>query len=204
MSAELEPREESDDPWDILPEETSRAYEAFNAFLTLGPTRTRKGAAEVLGVSPTTLREWYGRHSWEDRARAYDVERQRVLRTEIEAETLEMRKRHAGIAVFMQKKVAERLSIMDAAELTPKDSVYMMDLASKLERISRGANEPTKVELTGAGGGPIEIAESLGAQDRAALMAKVQAELAKRLAAPGGSPQEALEGVFDAEVVEDE
>lgn len=199
MSSDIQLHHGNGDPWDILPGESSRAFEAFTAFLLLGPIRTRKAAADSLGVGSTSLREWHARYAWDDRCRAYDIEKQRVLRVEIEAETMAMRKRHAGIAVFMQKKVAEGMAQVDPAAMTPKDLAYWLDLASKLERISRGA-EVTKVELTGRDGGPIELAEALGAEDRMALMAKVQEELARRLG--NTSAADALEGVFDAEIVD--
>ncbi len=188
--------------WELQEGEPTRAYECFAVYRDLGPNRTRTEAAKILGLSPATMKAWYAQHAWEDRVRAFDLENDRKNRVKLESERLEMRLRHAGIAVFMQKKVAERLAMMDPMEMTPKDAVYAMDLASKLERISRG-EDVTKIELTGANGGPIEVAEALGSEDRAAMMAQIQAELAKRLAISTTSSQE-LEGVFDAEVVEDE
>lgn len=189
-----------DEAWEILADEPTRAYECFSVWRDLGPNRNRKDAADRLGVSVSTLREMAARHGWEDRARAYDLDNDRKNRVKLESERLAMRLRHAGTAVFLQKKVAERLALMDPMEMTPKDAVYALDLASKLERISRGEAD-TKIELTGRDGGPIELAEALGTEDRAALMAKVQAELARRLGPPGGISE--VEAIYEAEVVED-
>lgn len=190
---------DASEAWELQPGEPTRAYECFAVYRDLGPNRTRKAAAEALGVSAAALRDPYGRFSWEDRVRAYDLERDRANRVKLESERLAMRLRHAGTAVFLQKKVAERLALMDPMEMTPKDAVYALDLASKLERISRG-EEATKIEITGKDGGPIELAEALGTEDRAALMARVQEELAKRLGAPTTVAE--IEDVYDAEIVE--
>lgn len=195
MSAEIDVYGESEDPWDILPEESTRAYECFATFRDLGPSRTRKDAAVQLGVTTATLKEWAGRHAWDDRARAYDLELDRKRRVVLESERLAMRQRHANAAVFLQKKVAERFALMDPMEMTPKDAVYALDLASKLERVSRGEAD-ARVELTGANGGPIQVAEAMTTEDRAVLMAQVQAELAKRI----GVDQ--IEGVVEAEIVD--
>lgn len=197
MTTEIDVYGESEDPWDILPEESTKAYEAFARFRDLGPSRTRKDAAVQLGVGVASLKEWAGRHAWEDRARAYDLELDRKRRVILESERLAMRQRHANAAVFLQKKVAERFALMDPMEMTPKDAVYAMDLASKLERVSRGEAD-ARVELTGANGGPIEVAEAMTTEDRAVLMAQVQAELAKRI----GVNQQ-IEDVLDAEIVDE-
>lgn len=189
--------------WELQPGEPTRAYECFATYRDLGPNRTRKAVAEDLGISVTTLKEWFGKHAWEDRVRAYDLERDRANRVQLESERLAMRLRHAGAAVFLQKKVAERLALMDPMEMTPKDAVYALDLSSKLERISRG-EESARIEITGKDGGPIELAESLSTDDRVALMAQIQAELSRRLG-PGTSTEahQELEKIYDAEVVEE-
>lgn len=192
---------DSAEAWELQPGESTRAYECFAVYRDLGPNRTRVAAAEQLKVSTASLKDWFSRNAWEDRVRAYDLERDRANRVRLESERLAMRLRHAGTAVFLQKKVAERLALMDPMEMTPKDAVYALDLASKLERISRG-EDATKIEITGKDGGPIELAEALTTDDRIALMAQVQAELAKRLDKP--TTQAEIEGVFDAEIVDGE
>ncbi len=189
---------ESQDHWDILPDESTRAFAAFGIFRDQGPTRTIKSAAQALEVSTASLKEWVGRHAWLDRARAYDLENDRARRTALESESLQMRQRHANLSVFMQKKVAEGMAQVDPSSMTAKDLAYWLDLSSKLERISRGVNEAQRVELTGANGGPIELAEALTTEDRAALMAQVQAELAKRLGS--GTPTDALEDIWEGEI----
>lgn len=184
--------------WEMLPEETTKAYSYFAAFRDQGPTRTRKAVADSLGVTAATLKELAGRHSWDDRVRQYDQEIDRSHRVEIESQRLEMRKRHAGLAVFMQKKVAEGMAMVDPTTLTPKDLAYWLDLSSKLERVSRGEAD-AKIEVTGRDGGPIELAESLSTEDRAAYMAQIQVELARRLGPTGGVAE--VEAIYEAEVV---
>lgn len=192
----------NDDPWDMLPEETTKAYEAFGIFRDLGPSRTRRATAEQLGISPLSLKLWNTNHAWDERARAYDQELDRARRVVLESERLAMRQRHASQAVILQRKVAERIAAMDPMEMTPKDTLLALDLSSKLERISRGEAD-ARVELTGANNGPIELVEALSPADRAAMMAKVQAEIAKRMGTGSAGALAELEQVYDAEVVND-
>lgn len=60
------------DPWDRQPGETSKAYEAFRAYLELGPTRTIDRAAEGLDKTRHILRKWSASHGWVPRSRAWD------------------------------------------------------------------------------------------------------------------------------------
>jgi hypothetical protein len=64
-----------------------------------------------------------------------------------EAEIIEMNKRHAGLAVSMIQRVAERIrgddvrgiTGIDPALLSPADCARLAEVATKIERLSRGA-----------------------------------------------------------------
>jgi hypothetical protein len=185
-------------PWERLPGESTEEYAAFNQFILLGPSRTLKEAARKVGISVTTVRALNAKYSWQDRATAHDDTVERRARQKLEGGRLAMRERHAALAEVLARKGLERLLMLDPMEMTAKDTAYIIDLASKLERTARG-EEPTKVEVTGAGGGPIEIASNMSSDERAAIMARVAAELAARAA---NQPQ--LEAVYEADIVEDE
>ena len=54
-----------------------------------------------------------------------------------------MAERHAKLAMAFQQRVAQRLQEIDPAELSPADMARWLDIATKLERLSRG--EPTEI-----------------------------------------------------------
>lgn len=71
------------EPWERLPEETGNHYVAFEAYMSLGPSRTlskawdryRKGmgAPGPIESDPSgPFRKWYSDHDWANRAEAWD------------------------------------------------------------------------------------------------------------------------------------
>lgn len=63
----------ADQVWDRQPGESHRAFEAFRAFLTMGPSRQVLKAASAVGKARQQLTVWADRWSWNERATAYDT-----------------------------------------------------------------------------------------------------------------------------------
>lgn len=62
--------------WDPLPEETSKAYARFMAFLELGPDRSLPKLVRALERRPSylaQLKKWSARNAWQSRAKAFDA-----------------------------------------------------------------------------------------------------------------------------------
>lgn len=59
-------------PWVRRTTERGSAYDAFQAYLRLGPRRTIPAAAEAVGISPDSAQELSSRHHWVARSIAYD------------------------------------------------------------------------------------------------------------------------------------
>lgn len=59
-------------PWVRRATERGKAYDAFQAYLRLGPRRTIPAAAEEVGISPDSAQELSSRHDWVARSIAYD------------------------------------------------------------------------------------------------------------------------------------
>ncbi|MFJ8301582.1 hypothetical protein ACIQ9R_37535 [Streptomyces sp. NPDC094447] len=59
-------------PWVRRETERGRAYDAFQAYLRLGPRRTITAAAEDVGISRDSAQELSSRHDWVARSIAYD------------------------------------------------------------------------------------------------------------------------------------
>lgn len=204
MNTEVEPfrvEEISGDvraTYDRLDGEGHHDYALFKGYLDLGSKRSVRLLADRIAVGRDKLQMLCVRNSWVVRAADFDQELTRRALAELEGEGLEMRGRHAAAAKEIMEKAMEAVRHLDARFLIPRDIPVWIDVASKLERSSRGVQDAAKrVEVTGAGGGPIEVANSLSAEDRRALLAAVNEQIAIRL-----SP-EIEQGIVDAEVIED-
>jgi len=63
--------------------ESAKAYQAFRAFLGLGPDRTISAAVKLLGKSESLVRGWAARHDWRHRAWLYDRDQSRQDEAEL-------------------------------------------------------------------------------------------------------------------------
>lgn len=126
------------EPWERQPEETVKAYAAFCVYRDLGPERSLAKAGAVLGKNPGGLEEWSSKNDWVKRSAAWDAEQDRIARQAQLDEIVKMRKRHAKLASDMLTKAAKALDKIPEEEIKASDLSRMVDVASKLERLSRG------------------------------------------------------------------
>ena len=124
--------------WERQPDETSKPFEAFCVYRDLGPGRSLSQVAEKLKKSDTLIGRWSGAYDWVKRATAWDAEQDRVARKAQLDEIIKMRKRHAKLASDMLLKAAKALETLPEEEIKAADVSRMVDVAAKLERISRG------------------------------------------------------------------
>lgn len=129
-------------PWERRENESTKAYEAFCTYRDMGRERSLSKVAEKLQKSETLMGRWSGAYSWVDRAAKWDDEQDRIERETAQKEQAkaikEMRTRHAKLAEAMLMKSARALARIPDDEIKPGDISRMVDIASKLERISRG------------------------------------------------------------------
>lgn len=137
------------DPWERQEGESTKAYEAFCIYRDLGIQRSIAKVVSTLGKSKALLEGWSSKHGWVERAAQWDSEQDRVARQQQLDEIKKMRKRHASIAGQMLIKAAEALQNLDPEEIKAQDVSRMVDVASKLERISRGDSETIIEERDG-------------------------------------------------------
>lgn len=124
--------------WERQPGETPKAYEAFCVYRDLGASRSMRETAEKLGKSQGLMEGWSVTHEWGKRALAWDSEQDRIARKAQLDEIVKMRKRHARIAEKALDKVSAALEKVQEENMSNSDIARLMDVASKLERISRG------------------------------------------------------------------
>lgn len=170
--------------YDRLEGETAHQYSQFAVYRDMGETRSYRRASEVIGIAYSTIRDIASMNRWVQRAAVYDEYLEGVARKELEYGRVEARKRHIGMATSMLEKAAEALEDVDMAEASMKDIAYMVDIAVRIERLSRGDVGATKrLEITGEGGGPVTQVNvnELSANDRRALLAEIQGTIDQRL-----------------------
>ena len=132
--------------WERQKDESNKAYHIFCIYRDMGPNRSLEKTREILGKSAGYTRwmhTWSSKYDWVTRAQAYDDYIEKKKRKENEKKILDMSDRHARLAVVLQQKIAQRLQEIDPSELSPADIARWLDVATKLERLSRGA--PTEI-----------------------------------------------------------
>lgn len=124
--------------WEMQPTDTVKSFEAFQVYRDLGKTRSLQQVAEKLSKSETIIKRWSAKHNWQERIAAWEAEQDRLIRIELTKDIGAMRKRHADLANAMLIKAAKALKAIPDSEIKAADISRMVDIASKLERISKG------------------------------------------------------------------
>lgn len=128
-------------PWEQQPKESGPAFEAFSTYRDLGPGRTITAVAKKLRKSDSLLRRWKNTWNWRERAIAYDSNIAEDARRKAVKDRRDMESRHIGIAMQLQKKALEALSVLGAEEMSPKDIKEFLKMATELERLTRTFEE---------------------------------------------------------------
>jgi hypothetical protein len=143
--------------WKRQPGETTIAFASFQSFRNLKPgERSIARVCRDLGKNPTMREDRARRWRWLERVDNWDAHLEEIAIASQESAVAEMNERHAFIAVEGLRKVLQRLrgdeeahvTAIDASRLTPSDCARLVEVLSKLERLSRGA-ESERVEQSG-------------------------------------------------------
>lgn len=124
--------------WEMQDSDTLKSWEAFVVYRDMGSERSLQRVAKELSKSEALIKRWSAKHNWGERIAAWESEQDRLLRIEMRRGIGQMRKRHADLAVKILEKAAEALQYIPADEVKASDVGRMVDVATKLERISRG------------------------------------------------------------------
>lgn len=166
-------------PWERLVNESAKSFEAFVRYRDMGPDRSLARVAKELGKSTTLIERWSARDAWVVRVEAWEVEQDRLWRQQQIASRREVGKRHLRIANAMQGRLVDALARLDVATLAPRDIAYWLEVSAKVQRQAIGQGD--QLAVTGADGGPVELARLSPSEARARL-AEVSAEIQRRLA----------------------
>lgn len=125
------------EPWEMQTSDTLKSWEAFVVYRDM-ENRSLAKVAKALGKSNTIIERWSAKHNWQERITAWEAEQDRLLRIEMQRGIGKMRKRHADVAVELLEKAAGALKMIPEDEIKASDISRMVEVATKLERISRG------------------------------------------------------------------
>lgn len=127
-------------PWERQDGETPKQFEAFVVYRDLAEERSLSKVAKELGKSTQLMSRWSASNNWVERCAEWDREQDRIARQQQVKDIKKMRKRHADVASSMIVAAAKGLkNIMEhPEEMKPNDVARLVEVASKLERLSRG------------------------------------------------------------------
>lgn len=146
----------SEHSWERQPNESTKAFEAFDLYCKMGEERSVRKVAQKLTKSDSLIKRWSSQWNWVNRSRDYDNEKKRQ---ELQAEKKAyraMRDRQLGIAIQFQKKAFDALQNLKIEAMTPKDIKEFMKLGAEIERAninisvmeeSNGDGDDTTVDI---------------------------------------------------------
>ena len=126
------------EPWERQENESAKAYESFSIYRDMGVERSLAKVGQQVGKSKKMMEKWSKAHNWVARAEQWDLEQDRQIRVALTKDIGAMRKRHAEMAKAMLMKAARALTKIPDDEIKATDISRMVDVATKLERISKG------------------------------------------------------------------
>ena len=121
------------DPWEWLPEESARAYDAFCCYREMGHQRSIAKVAHAIGRSVRLLERWSSAHRWVVRAFCYDNYLDLRQRRNYELRVLETASEHAAQARAVQERALARLSSIDVNRLTISQLMQLVKTSMELE-----------------------------------------------------------------------
>lgn len=111
---------EKDYIWTRRETETSRAYEAFRSYLTLGPARTLRKGVEVDGKTTLSqFEQWSAQHKWVERCAAYDRHMDTAATDGLTNQLATVREKHIDLADKLLDHLENRLQFFVSRDQDP-------------------------------------------------------------------------------------
>ena len=126
------------EPWERQPRESAKAFEAFTVYRDMGSSRSLRKVGQQLGKSTVMMERWSSANNWQARVEAWELEQDWIAREKQIEEIAKMRSRHTKLAESMLLKAARALQKLDPEDMNSNNITRMVDVATQLERLSRG------------------------------------------------------------------
>lgn len=127
-------------PWERMPGESSKAYEAFSVYRDMGPRRSQLKVAKELTKSRPYIGELSSKFDWVNRASAWDAENER-LKLEAHFESIRvMREEHAELGKLMVEVAKQSFGVLleKTGRISANAAVQIAAEGTKIERLARG------------------------------------------------------------------
>ena len=125
-------------PWEQLPNEGVKPFEAFTVYRDMGIDRTLDKVAQQLKKSKTIIARWSTNYKWVDRIKAYEAEIDRQAAQKHMKDIAAMRARQAKQAFAFQSKGLALLKSIEAGDAKLSEIVSLLKLGMEQERICMG------------------------------------------------------------------
>ena len=126
------------EPWERQPGESAKAFEAFVLYRDMGTSRSTRKVSQQLSKSKVLIDRWSSANKWVERVSAWDSEQDRITREKQIEDIAKMRSRHTKLAESMLLKAAKALQKLQPEDMNSNNITRMVDVATQLERLSRG------------------------------------------------------------------
>lgn len=128
------------EPWERQAGEPTKAWEAFVMYRDLPPKeRSVRRVGEMQGKRWVSyMEDWSAKWQWVERAGQFDAYKDKQKRDLAEQERKEMSELHIKAARAMLTKALQALKAIPAEEMSASDITKMVEVSSRLERLSRG------------------------------------------------------------------
>jgi hypothetical protein len=127
-------------PWERQPNESAKAFQAFDLYLQRGTERSIRKVAAELNKSVALCARWSRRHGWVERAREYDVflaaEKARALVAR-EVDSRLRRARHGELIESTGTRAIQQIAAQVLAgtrELTVTEAAQLAAVGSRMDR----------------------------------------------------------------------
>lgn len=125
----------------MRPDETAKAYQAFEVYRDLGPDRSLERAGAVLAKTRQTLDIWARRFDWPARVRAFDeYVASRAADKAVET-AASIRARQAKHAQAMQLRAMQKFAVAGPEDMSVAEATRAFQVGAEVERKVMGIDE---------------------------------------------------------------
>lgn len=131
----------NDHPWDMRPDESDNAFQAFATYRDLGAMRSIRAAGEQLGKNRVTLEQWSSKFDWPNRAKAYDKWMdQQATQAWADLRRQQVEQTNA-LANLLTLRAIQRVADTEGKAI-PHDAIRAAEVAAKIQSQAMGDVKP--------------------------------------------------------------
>lgn len=168
-------------PWNMRPDESAKAYQAFEVYRDMGADRSLESMhrSGTVAAPLDTLKKWSARHDWQARVRAFDEAAAAKASERALEDAATVRARQAQHAKAIQLRAMQKIAAMDPGDMSMGEATRAWQVGAEAERKALGIAD--RLEHSGPEGGPIQTQDVVDEDARTArllaLMAVAKAAL---------------------------